>query len=117
MSIEFRTRLSHSFLLLVVLTGWLVAPLVHEIEHAQERAEMTHVHDVRDGDTLRTGCDSLPWMAHECPVSLTKVQAIGSIQQPFADPGTSTTDWDTPVEAVFSRFNHFQFVRGPPSVI
>ena len=59
------TRLSSVFLLLVVLTGWIGAPLVHEIEHALERAELAHVHDEYDGVALRTGCDVMPEIAEE----------------------------------------------------
>jgi len=114
---ELRTRLSTAVLLLVVLTGWIVAPLVHEFEHARERAEMTHVHDVRDGVTLRTGCEPIPSLAEECPISLTKVQAIGDMQPPFVGPETSSSTWAVSQNEAFSRFSSFRFVRGPPAVI
>lgn len=116
MSTELQTRLSAAFLLLVVLTGWIGAPLVHEIEHALERAEMAHVHDVRDGETLRTGCNPIPSLADECPISLTKVQAIGSVKPPFVGPSVSASSWGIPVDAAFSRSTPFRFVRGPPAV-
>jgi len=117
MSTELRTRLSTAFLLLVVLTGWIAAPLVHEIEHALERAEMTHVHDVHDDVTLRTGCDVLPTLADECPISLTKVQATSLPAAPDAVFSEDGSPWVSYESILLSRPSSFKFVRGPPVLI
>ena len=108
-------RLSSVFLLLVVLTGWIGAPLVHEIEHALKRAEMTHVHDVHDEVTLRTGCDVLPELADECPISLSQVQAIRELETPEAGPFATTRGWGSLFELEYSRPDTYRFVRGPPA--
>lgn len=113
---EQKSRLSSAFLVLVVMTGWIGAPLVHEVEHALERAEMTHVHDVRDGVTLRTGCNPVQSLADDCPISLAKVQAISLGRPPLLGPSLSRVKWHIPTEAVFGRSLAYNFVRGPPAV-
>ena len=117
MSSENRTRLSTAFLLLIVLTGWIAAPLVHEIEHALERAEMMHVHDVHDDVTLRGGCDPLPTLAEECPISLTKVQVASMSTAPQAVPSEDRSPWLSYESILLSRPSSFRFVRGPPVLI
>jgi len=112
-----RTRLSEAFLLLVVLTGWIVAPLVHQVEHALERAEMAHVHDVSDDPTLRTGCDALPSLAEECPVSLTKVQSDAVPTHRWAPLVADRASWQAYELVLASRTSSFSFVRGPPVMI
>jgi hypothetical protein len=111
------TRLSSVFLLLVVLTGWIGAPLVHEIEHALERADLAHVHDEHDGVTLRTGCDVLPEIAEECPISLTNVPAVGSLGTPAIVPDADRSPWVAYESVQLSRPASFKFVRGPPVLI
>lgn len=110
-----RSAMSSAFLLLVVLTGWIGAPLAHEIEHALERAELMHVHDVRDTVSLRSGCDMLPDLANECPISLTKVQAVGSVQAPVARLFGSETTWMSLVAQYAGLASPHHNVRGPPS--
>lgn len=109
-----RSALSSAFLLLVVLTGWIGAPLAHEIEHALERADLMHIHDVRDQVSLRNGCDMLPDLAEECPISLTKVQAVGMVPLPVVLPLGTKTSWaflsTRYTDASVSHNN----VRGPP---
>ena len=109
-----RSALSSAFLLLVVLAGWIGAPLAHEIEHALERADLMHIHDVRDTVSLRNGCDMLPDLAQECPVSLTKVQAVDFLGPPTVALKGSETVWTflsgRYVDASVDHFN----VRGPP---
>ena len=110
-------RLSSVFLLLVVLAGWIGAPLVHEIEHALERAELAHVHDEHDGVTLRAGCDFLPEIAEECPISLTNVQAVGSLGTPAIVPDAERSPWVAYESVRLSRLASLTFVRGPPVLI
>lgn len=117
MNSERRTRLSTAFLLLVILTGWIVAPLVHEIGHALERAELTHVHDVQDNVTLRTGCEPLPSLADECPINLTHLPAVGLVPPSVEQPAASTTTWTLPRDIVSQRTSLLRFVRGPPDLI
>ena len=97
-----------------MLTGWVAAPLIHDIEHAMERAEMAHVHDEHDGDTLREGCESFPDLADECPISLTKVQAVDSVSTPSVSLHSSDAEWVVHSVEVDSRISHLRPVRGPP---
>lgn len=112
---QHRSTFSSAFLLLVVLTGWIGAPLAHEIEHALERADLMHVHDVRDTVSLRSGCDMLPDLADECPISLTKVQAVGSVHPPVARLFGSDTAWGTLAARYAGQISPHTNVRGPPS--
>jgi hypothetical protein len=112
---QHRSAISSAFLLLVVLTGWIGAPLAHEIEHALERADLMHVHDVRDTVSLRSGCDMLPDLADECPISLTKVQAVGSVQPPVARLFGSDVTWIAPTSRFATQSSPHFNVRGPPA--
>jgi hypothetical protein len=112
---QHRSAISSAFLLLVVLTGWIGAPLAHEIEHALERADLMHVHDVRDTVSLRNGCDMLPDLADECPISLTKVQAVGSVQPPVARLFGSDATWITLTARFAGQSSPHFNVRGPPA--
>ncbi|MDA0875466.1 MAG: hypothetical protein O3C45_10460 [Bacteroidetes bacterium] len=110
-----RSAISSAFLLLVVLTGWIGAPVAHEIQHALERAGLMHIHDVRDGVSLRSGCDMLPHLADECLISLTKVQAVGSVQPPVARLFGSDTTWMSLAAQYAGLASPHHNVRGPPT--
>ena len=68
-----KTRLKVLPLLVLLVAGWIVSPILHDISNAVERASMMHVHGKEDGVSLREGCDLVAGPRDECLFCLTKI--------------------------------------------
>ena len=92
----------------------MVAPIVHNVGHALERASMMHVHGKEDGGSLREGCDPVSNPQEDCYFCLTKVFADLELSQAqeslhFIVSARALLD-DTP----FSQGSSYFSARAPP---
>ncbi len=78
----------HSIVLLLSLVvGWVVFPVVHEIEHAIEReAEAHHNHFDFEGVAFQGDCPAPEAEEDECPCCLTQLQTTVDVGVPDEYP-------------------------------
>lgn len=101
----------------LLVTGWVVYPVVHQLEHASHAAEYAHEHVPTDGIAFQGNCPPPSLADDECFVCQN--------QQQFAevDPGVvgyqtdlqRQTDCDTPDHSQTDV--RIRSPRGPPAIV
>lgn len=110
---EAARRYSALLLLALMVFGWVLAPIAHEIEHAAEWASTSHHHGPEGG--FSDGHEILG-APDDCTLCLTRASATGPIVGKLDDLIPVAESAPPQMVSVGARASDATSIRGPPVV-